>query len=155
MVWLAHDRRETDTVHVYDVAIWRSEVPAVIAEGVGARGKSIPVAWPRRSAEVARQLLDRGIDTLPEAVPDDDTAREVAAREVLDRLRSRRLKADKRCAEWIAEYASYYKSRDGTPPRDTHPLMAATQHAVMRLDFARAPERARRGVASYPRIPIV
>jgi len=129
MVWLAHDARETDLVHVYDACLWRQEVPAVIAEGVGARGKTIPIAWPKRSTEVARQLLDRGINTLPDPVPDDDAARELAAREVLDRLRSRRLRANKRCSEWLEEYKSYYRTKDGTPPRDTHPLMAATQHA--------------------------
>lgn len=155
MVWLAHDAERTDLVHVYDVCLWRQEVMAVIAEGIGARGKTIPVAWPRRSAEIVRQLLDRGIDTLPEPVSDDPAAREVAAREVLGRLRSKRLRADKRCREWVEEYKSYYRDRDGTPPRDTHPLMAATQHAIMQLDFAQAPMRAMRSDARYPRLPIV
>src|SRR3990167_5649122 len=44
VVWLARDL-VADVTHLYDCALFRREVDAVIGEGISARGKWIPVAW--------------------------------------------------------------------------------------------------------------
>ncbi len=148
-VWLAHDR-DTDVVHVYDCALFKNEVLAVISEGLNARGRSIPVAWGPSAKELAQALLERGCQTLPEPVSDTPEMAEVLSREVDARLRSGRLKADKRLSEWLDEYRSFYRE-DSQIPRNSHPLMSATRFAIASLQFGRAEQSFSTAKLKYPK----
>lgn len=152
-VWCAHDR-DTDIVHLYDCALFAREVPAVVATGIAARGRWIPVAWRKDAEEIVAMLLERGVNTLPEPVDSSTPAMEVASLEVWERMRSHRFKADKRLGEWFEEYQTFYR-QDGAIPVGTHPLMAATRHAVAMLPYARrqAPRGARN--INYPKVSMV
>lgn len=151
--WLAHNR-DADTVHLYDCALFKVEVLAVIAEGLVARGRWIPVAWEQDAKEIADSLLERGCNMLPKPVKETPAMSEVVSREILARMRSGRFKVDSRLAEWLDEYRSFYR-QEGQVPRDSYPLMSATRHAVGQLDFALAQATHGGRKTAYPKVAIV
>src|SRR3546814_4945820 len=116
---------------MYDCCVFRREVLAVIAEGLNARGRWIPVAWESALKDMADKLLDRGCNVLPEPVKDTDALAEVTSRDIEERMRSGRFKVDKRLAEWLDEFRAFSR-RDAKVPRTGYPLMSATRHAVDR-----------------------
>lgn len=152
-VWLAHDK-DTDTVHCYDAVLFEREVLAVVAEGLAARGRWIPVAWPKEAKEIADKLLERGVKALYEPVESTQPAIEAASLDIWERMRSKRFRVDKRLGSWLEEYRTYYR-KDSKVPTDSHPLMAATRVAMMRLSSARRQSVRRSSGRNYPRIAIV
>jgi hypothetical protein len=152
VVWMALDT-DTDTIHLYDCCLFRSEVLAVISEGINARGRWVPISWEKGAKDMSEKLLERGCNMLPEPISDTDALREVASRDIWERLRTKRLKADKRLSEWIDEYKSYY--RDGSKvPNGSFPLMAATRHAVGNLNYAKR-QAPKRSTQNYPKLAII
>jgi hypothetical protein len=152
VVWMAHDR-STDCIHLYDACVFKREVMAVIAEGLNARGRWIPIAWTQDAKEMADNLLDRGLKMLPEPASDTDASAEMTSRDIWERMRSGRFKVDKRLGEWLAEFKSFSR-QDSKIPRDGAPLMSATRHAVASLDWAQR-QSAPRTSGTYPQIAIV
>ena len=61
-VWLARDP-DTDVVRVYDACLFKKEVLAVIAEGLNARGRWVPISW--KDKELAAALDERGCNMSP------------------------------------------------------------------------------------------
>ncbi len=150
-VWLAHDR-DRDLVHVYDACLFRSEVWAVIAEGMNARGRHIPIAWAHK--EFADALLERRINMLPEPVESSQASAEVATQEIVERMRTFRFKVERRLQAWVEEYRSFERE-DQHVPTDTHPLMSATRYAVQCLPFARREARKGASRALYPKLAVI
>jgi hypothetical protein len=152
-VWVAHDT-QADVIHLYDCCVFRREVMAVIAEGMAARGRWIPIAWDSSAKDMTDKLLERGLSPLPDGYKYTDASAEMTARDVWERLRSGRLKVEKRLGEWQEEAKSYTRS-DSKVPRGSHPLMAATHHAIARLDWAKrqAPKRGKN--INFPKVPIL
>jgi len=153
VVWMALDRA-SDVIHLYDVAVFRREVLAVISEGINARGRWIPMAWESKAKDMADRLLDRGCNMIPEPIKETQAGAEVSARDVWERMRTKRFRADKRLAEWIDESRGFYR-QDSQVPLEGHPLMSATRHAVERLNYARRQAAARESGGTYPQIAIV
>lgn len=150
-VWLAHDK-DADTIHLYDACLFRREVLAVIAEALNARGRWVPVAWNDKAT--SDKLLDRGCNMLPEAAQDSQAMAEVISRDIWERMRSGRWKVDKRLGEWIEDFETY--NRDGQAvPTGTHPLMAATRHAVEQLEYARRLAPRGKNRAMYPKLAVI
>lgn len=149
-VWMARDP-DTDVVHLYDACLFAREVLAVIAEGLNCRGRGIPIAWDNK--EIADRLLERGCNMLPEAAPDTDAMAEATSREIWERMRSGRFKVERRLSAWLDEYKTFNRT-ESKVPRDTHPLMAATRHAISQIEYARA-ERAGVKKKAYPKVAIV
>ena len=136
-VWLAIDRF-ADVIHLYDCCVFRREVPAVIAEGLNARGRWIPIAWEKSAKAMSDMLLERGCNMVYEPFTDDEVTAEVISRTIWERMRSSRFKTDKRNAEWLDEYKQFYR-QDHKIPQTGFPLMAATRNAVgMADEWARA-----------------
>lgn len=152
-VWLAHDK-DTDVLHAYDSVIFRREVMAVIGEGINNRGRWIPIAWEKSAKDVADKLLERGCNTLPEAEKETQAIREVTSRDIWERMRTGRFKVDKRLSEWLDEFNQFYRE-DAQVPNTSHPLMAATRHAVANLGYARRQAPRRRLAGNYPKVAIV
>ncbi len=150
-VWAAHDK-DSDMIHLYDACIFRREVLAVIAEALNARGRWIPVAWEDKA--MADKLLERGCNMLPEPCKETDATAEVASRDVWERMRSGRFKADKRLKEWIDEFQTFDRSEQKVP-RDTHPLMSATRFAVTMLPYARRQSPPGGKKAIYPKLAMI
>lgn len=143
IVWLAHDK-VSDCVHLYDCAVFRREVLAVIAEGINARGRWIPLAWEKDAEEAVKKLKERGCKAIADGYKDTPAVSEVTSRDIWERMRTGRFKVDKRNAEWLDEYRNFYRE-DGQVPKDSFPLMSATRHAMSVLKKAR-----RGGVAKRP-----
>ena len=151
-VWVALDK-DTDCVHLYDCAKFSREVLAVIGEGLNARGRWIPIAWEKSAKDMADKLLDRGCNMLPEPSTDTDAMAEVVSRDVWERMRTDRFKVDKRLAEWLDEYRTFYRE-DSQVPKTGHPLMSATRHAISQLEYARRQMKGKKTV-NYPKVAMI
>lgn len=153
-VWLAHDRH-TDVVHLYDCAVFRREVLAVIAEGLSARGRWIPVAWRKEDKALADDLLERGVNIISEPCEDNDGFTEIITRDLWGRMRSGRLKVDKRLSEWMDEFKDF-RRHEQKVPETGFPLMAATRHAIAMHDaWARAESPPSAMGANHPNLTVV
>jgi hypothetical protein len=154
-VWLALDKK-ADTVHLWDCALYPTEPPIIIATSLSKHGRWIPIAWENDAKPLVDQLLDRGCNTLPEPVKQTPTQAEATSREIIERLRTGRMKVDKRLADWLDEYRSFRRD-EGLVPLKTHPLMAATRYAIAMIDFARVRDR-RRGNdrnVNFPKVSMI
>lgn len=150
-VWVAQDK-DANCLHLYDAHTFRREVLAVISDGIKARGKWVPVAWHEEAKDISEKLLERGCNMIPEPVKNSDPIAEVVSREIEEKMRSGRFKVASNLNDWIEEFRTFYR-QDSKVPRDTHPLMAATRHAVAMLDYARR-QSTQKG-ANYPRLAMV
>lgn len=149
-VWLAHDK-DADVVHVYDCHLHSREVVAVQAESLKRRGKWIPVAWHEDGRAIIDKLQEHGCATLPECAKDSDAIAEASALDIWERMRTGRFKVRESLSSWLDEFRTYYR-QDGAVPTESHPLMAATRHAVEFLDWARANKAQK---IEYPKMAIV
>lgn len=133
-VWLAHDK-ETDVIELRDACAFRREPLAVMAEGLVARGRWIPIAWHKDAKEFADKLLDRGCNMLPEPSEESDAMAEVHSREILERMDTGRFLVVSRLKNWLDE-AKFVRS-EGKVPIAGYPLMSATRHAYAQLEYAK------------------
>jgi hypothetical protein len=152
-VWLAHDTI-ADVTHLYDAALFKREVLAVVGEGISARGRWIPLAWHKDAKEFADKLLERGINVLPEPCSGNQSMAEVISREIWQRMRTSRFRVAAGVAEWLEEFRTFY--RDGAKvPLDSHPLMAATRHAIEMLAYARPEQMPGSKRPNHPKIRVI
>jgi len=133
MVWLAVDP-DSGHIHIYDSCLFASEVAAVIAESINARGRWIPVAWIH--PEMQQSFLDRGCRMLPDSSDDSDAMAEIVSRDLWERMRSKRISVDKRLKNWLDE-AKTLQRDDGKIPKDSSPLISATRIAIQQLRSAK------------------
>lgn len=150
-IWLATDA--ADVTHLYDACIFRREVLAVIAEGLNARGRWIPIVTNDKA--FSEKLLDRGCNIIPEHATDNDSIAELISRDVWERMRTGRFKVEKRLKEWLDEFESFGRRADSTIPRDSHPLMASTRHAIESLRWSRRQAAKNTQRRNYPDISIL
>lgn len=153
LVWLAHDKTD-DCITLYDACVFRREVLAVIAEGINARGRWIPVAWNKADKDTANKLLERGCKMLRDPNDDTDTMAEAISRDIWERMRTHRFKVDRRLKNWLEEKEGFSRDKQKIP-RDTFPLMSATRHAISQLKFAKRQAPPRSKVKPKRRISIV
>ena len=151
LVWMARDP-ESDHLHIYDACTFPTEVPAVIADGINARGRNIPIAWTHK--EMSETLLGKGCRMLHDPAKNSDEAAEMAYREIWERMRTKRISFDKRLKDWLQE-AEGLERVDGVVPADESPLMAATQIAIQQIDRARAVGRKRQHTTMHKKVAIV
>lgn len=135
VVWLGHDKL-SDVVTLYDCCKFNAEVLPVIAEGLNARGRWIPIAWNGKDEDFSDSLLDRGCGVLYDGVKESPQSAEMTSREISERMRTGRFKVDKRMAEWLQEFELFGK-QGGKIPTSGYPLMAATRYAISQLEFAK------------------
>jgi len=135
-VWMAHDTI-SDTVEIYDSCEFRREVLAVIAAGLNARGRWIPIAWEKSSSDLAdKLLLDHGCKMLVDPVIETPQETEMLSREIWERMRTGRFKVDRRLADWQREF-KLLDANKGQIPVAGYPFMAATRYAVAKLRDAK------------------
>lgn len=127
----------TDRIHVYDCHIHKREVIAVQAESLKRRGGWIPIAWHDDAKEIVELLLEHGCNTLPDSVKNSDAIAETTSLDIWERMRTGRFKVAKHLTEWTDEFKTFQR-KDLKVPKDTHPFMAATRHAVAQIDWARS-----------------
>ncbi len=149
-VWLAWDR-DADTVHVYDAYRVRQQTPVVHAAALKARGEWIPVAWPADALQhdkgsgrqIAEQYREQGVAMLPDPArfADGSAGLEAGVFDMLDRMKTGRLKVAAHLNDWWEEYGLYHR-KDGQIVKERDDLLCATRYALMMLRFAaEAPDR--------------
>lgn len=152
-VWIAHDD-VASVVHLYDAALFTREVPAVICEGIAARGRHFPMAWRKKDAAMAEKLEEAGVYTLADPCTDDVAMAEVISRDIWQRLRTGQFRVERRVGEWLEEYRKFYREGQAIP-KAGFPLMAATRHAIEMLPYAQAEFGATKHSNNYPEVNVV
>lgn len=141
-VWGAYNR-SADTLHLYAEYVSSATSLALHADAIRKRGSWIPGlvqpnAYKRsasRAAQLINQLYDLNLDIT--AVELDEDAGEA---EILSRLASKRLTADRSLREWLNQYRHH--SHDDKEQR--HGLIIATEMiAVFGVDMALTEEQIR------------
>jgi hypothetical protein len=150
--WLAHDK-DTDVIEIYDACTFNNQVLAVIAEGLVARGRWIPIAWHKDAEEFAKQLLNRGCNMLHDPSEQSDAMAEVKSKEIIERRDSGRLFIVNRLKNWLDE-ANFVKA-DGKVPAAGYPLMSATRHAYAQLDYAKRQGKKGQHSLNYAEVAII
>lgn len=151
LVWMSIDT-EWDVVRVHHAVTFKREVLAIIAGELN-RKPWVPVAW--ENEEFALSLLDGyKCNMLPDRSLDTRLEAERLTNEIWERMRSGRFKIGPSLEEWIEEQKRFNR-RDSKIPRETHPLMAATRHAIAQLQYSRT-EQSLRGKKRdmYPKVAI-
>jgi phage terminase large subunit-like protein len=149
-VWLAHDP-ETDVVHVLDTYRSRDPGIALHAAAIRVRGEWMPVAWPadglqsdRVSGEtVAGHYRAHGLAMLPRHATHSDGGVGVEAGivDMIERMRTGRLKVAEHLADWWEEFRLYHR-QDGKLVKLRDDLISATRYGLMMLRHAKTePER--------------
>ena len=151
-VWLAHDK-DTDVIELYDACAFRREPLAVMAEGLVARGRWIPIAWHKDAKEFADNLLNRGCNMLHDPSEESDAMAEVHSREILERMDTGRFVVVSRLKNWIDE-AKFLRT-EGKVPISGYPLMSATRHAYAQLDYAKRQGKKGQHSVNYADIAII
>jgi phage terminase large subunit-like protein len=149
--WLAHDT-ENDCVYVTNVYSVSKQIPAIHASAIRKRGDWIPLAWPKDglSAEkgtgksVAPLYVDEQVNMLGvhAAFEDGGVSVEAGVMEVLERMKTGRLKVFSTCPEWFTEFRAYHR-KEGLIVPLYNDILDAMRYAIMMLRFAEVKLEAR------------
>ena len=145
-VWVAWDR-DADVVHVTDSYRVREETPVVHGAAIKARGDWIPVAWPHdglqhdkgSGKQIAELYREQGVNMLqdPAQFEDGGNGVEAGVLDMLDRMKTGRLKVAAHLNDWFEEFRLYHR-KDGRIVKERDDLMSATRYAIMMLRSAQA-----------------
>lgn len=152
-VWVAVDPM-TDAIHLYDACVFRLEVISVIAEGLNARGRWVPIAWEKSAKAMRDKLEERGCRTMSEPYDETPAIAEVISRDIWERMRSGRFKVDKRLQVWLDEFKSFQRV-DGKIPEEGYPLQAATRAAVSQAQHGKRMESRKLNKPQAARIAMI
>lgn len=153
-VKLAHDR-DTDVLYVAACHRARQQTPATFCQPIkpwgamkAGRGETkqwLPWAWPHdglqhdkgSGEQLAKQYEEQGLLMLPERAtfPEGGNGVEAGITEMLDRMRSGRLKVFSNLNDWFEEFRTYHR-KDGIIVKLGDDLMSATRTALMMKRFA-------------------
>lgn len=137
--------RDADVVYVTQAYRASEETPVVHAAALKPWGAALPFAWPHdglqhdkgSGEELASQYRENGLNMLPERATFEDGGNGVEAglMDMLDRMRTGRLKVYKHLNDWFSEFLLYHR-KDGKVVKEYDDLMAATRYGIMMLRFA-------------------
>lgn len=151
-VWMTYDR-DTDGVIVYDTAMFVNVDLAVIAEGLSARGRFIPVAWVKSAEAFKNEMLNRGVRMMFDPADESDGMNAIVDATMAGRMRSSRFRVDQRLAEWRDQMKALQRGDGSAPPKAL--LITATRYALQKLDQGKAPEATVSRRNLYPKVAIV
>lgn len=152
-VWLGWDKL-SDVVTLYDACKFNNEVMAVIAEGLNARGRWIPVAWMDKAKPVSDKLQERGCNMLFDPTVESEFDAEMVSRDIQERMRTGRFKVEKRIAEWLQEF-NVFREAAGKVPQSGYPLMAATRYAIANLKNSKRLKSVSKTQRNYPKVNMI
>lgn len=148
---LAWDR-DADCVYVTAAYRMREQTPIIHAAALKPWGEKLPWAWPHDGLQhdkgsgdkLADLYRNQGLNMLPERATFDDGSNGVEAGvlDMLDRMKTGRLKVARHLTEWFEEFRLYHR-KDGKIVKERDDLLSATRYALMMLRFAE-PETAGR-----------
>lgn len=134
--------RDNDIFYVYDCYTAKGEnaTPSFFAPAVNRRESWIPVAWPHdglqhdkgSGIQLAQQYKDAGINMIYERATFEDGSNglEAGVMDMLDRMKTGRLKVFITCSDWLEEFRLYHR-KDGVIVKIRDDLLAATRYALM------------------------
>lgn len=153
---------DADCIHVMRGYRRAREIPLVHAAAVKPWGDWVPVAWPRDALQhdkggsceqISQQYKDHGLNMVsePAAYPDKrGFGVEAGIAEMLERMRTGRLKVNANLSEWFEEFRMYHR-KDGDVVKERDDLLCATRYAVMMQRFALPQEYAPKRRDRYER----
>lgn len=138
-VKLAWDK-DNDVIYVMNEYKARETTPEQAAIALRPWGKNVPWSWPHdgyqhdkgSGKQLSGQYGAAGMTMLPKHATHKDGGNGVEAglMEMLDRMRSGRLKVFSTCTQWFEEFMLYHR-KDGKVVKLSDDLMAATRYAIM------------------------
>jgi hypothetical protein len=140
---LAWDR-DNDTVYVTADYRQREQTPVFHAAALKAWGQWLPWAWPHdglndtaAGENLAAQYRAHGMNFLPSKATFEDGSNSVEAglMDMLDRLKTGRLKIFRTCGTWLEERRMYHR-KDGKVVKERDDTISASRYALMMLRFA-------------------
>jgi len=165
-VWLAWDK-DTDIVYLYDAYRVSKEIPAVHAAAIRSRGSWIPVMWPHDALQhekgsgvtIANQYRALQVSMHPEKAthaPERGKPEgtggysfEAGILDMMDRMKTGRLKVFKHLVDWFEEYRLYHREK-GLVVKEQDDLMSATRIGLMMLRHAKSSAQVGARRASLP-----
>lgn len=144
VVWISVD--DLGVFRVKDAALFRNEHFAVVADGIAARGRWVPIAWGKSSeAFVAKLKKDYGCRTLTDPCSDNEAFVKAMTNQLVQALTNSRLRVESpTIGEWLNEYDQVQSL--GDVPKDGYPLMSATRYAMEEVKRARPNEPKRKQI---------
>jgi len=134
-VWLDHDTKH-DIVRVYDAQKFDREVLIVITEAMATRGKWIPVVWEAGKSDLIETFPKRRPKFINEPVKESPEFVDGLNRQLWERMRTGRFKADVKLKAWVDELAPFTKA-GGKIGTQGAPLISATRYALAKIQRAR------------------
>jgi phage terminase large subunit-like protein len=145
-VLIAWDR-DADCIHVLHAIRMTNALPVMHAAAMKPIGAAVSVAYPHDGTQrdkgsgitLARQYKAEGLPMLPEHATHADGGyqTEPGILEMLQRMRTGRLKVAAHLSEWWNEFRNYHR-KDGLIVKMNDDLMSATRIAVMARRHARS-----------------
>jgi hypothetical protein len=137
--------RDADIWYVTATYRERTSTPVIHAASIKPWGLWIPCAWPHDGLQhdkgsgdqLASLYRDQGLSTLPERATFEDGGNGVEAGviEMLDRMKTGRLKVFSHLKEWFEEFRLYHR-KDGKIVKERDDLLSASRYALMMKRFA-------------------
>lgn len=138
--------KDADIIYVTKEYRVRETTPVIHAAALKPWGK-LPWSWPRDGRRetlegagiaLAKQYGDQGLDMLFDHAQFEDGSVSVEAglMEMLDRMKTGRLKVFKHLNQWFQEFRLYHRE-DGLVVKEMDDLMSATRYAIMMKRMAR------------------
>lgn len=147
--WLAWDK-DADVLYVYDCYALRQQTPVVHAAAFKARGAWIPMGWPHdglqhdkgSGEQIAGQYRKQGVNMLPNRATFEDgtSGLEAGITEMLDRMKTGRLKIARHLKDAWDEFRTYHR-KEGLIVKEADDIMSAIRYAVMCRRFAKVQEK--------------
>lgn len=137
--------RDNDALYVTACHRVREQTPVLHAGALRAWGDWLLWAWPHdglqhdkgSGEQLAQQYRAQGLRMLPERATfaDGSNGVEAGVIEMLDRMRTGRLKVFSHLADWFEEFRLYHR-KDGLIVKKNDDLLSATRYAMMMRRFA-------------------
>ncbi|MGL4275185.1 MAG: terminase large subunit domain-containing protein [Pseudomonas paracarnis] len=132
--------RDNDVLYVTACHRIREQTPVLHAGALRPWGDWLPWAWPHdglqhdkgSGEQLAQQYRAQGLRMMAERATftDGSNGLEAGVSEMLDRMRTGRLKVFSHLAEWFEEFRMYHR-KDGLIVKKDDDLMSATRYAMM------------------------
>lgn len=137
--------KDSDVWYITAIYRERETTPVIHAASIKPWGDWIPIAWPHDGLQhdkgsgdaLASQYAEQGLNMLPERATFEDGGNGVEAGviEMLDLMKTGRLKVFAHLTQWFEEFRLYHR-KDGKIVKERDDLLAATRYAIMMKRFA-------------------
>jgi phage terminase large subunit-like protein len=146
--------RDSDVVYVARIHRLKESTPIEHAAALRSWGRDLRWAWPRDGKRetlegagiaLSEQYRAQGLYMLtqPATFPDGSASVEAGLMQMLDRMRTGKLKVFREHYDWWQEFRLYHR-KDGKVVKEGDDLLCATRYALMMLRFATTREFADR-----------